>query len=235
LLFVQAQRALGEVVRAAVTLSRRPLTGIVGPWAQVEASVAALAIPVRLRAGGKKQALMTLNVAKLQEPELIKKNKARHRPATPADIEDLVAMRAARDAKFLGVPDSAAHRGVLRATLEQQIAARGLFVADTVDSNHPAAMAAIEVSLPDSVQIGNVCALPTAKNRKDKGREEKDIASVAVAGAVADVLARGIKRVILLADRESDNDLAGFRALGFTAIDDFGLFKIKPAEPPAGS
>ena len=225
ILVLQSQRALAQVVRATIGNSKRPLSGIMGPWSQVEAAVTALAIPQKRRAGGKVQTLMTLDAGKFQPPEPVKRKEARYRLATTADLEPLVVLRAVRDADILGVSDSHEHRNALRAVLEQQIAAKTVYVAETAQSSTPVAMASFEVTLSDGVQIGNACALP-AKDGKERG-----YAAVAIAGTVNAALAAGLRRIVLLADKSAGVVLSTFQAIGFTATDAYGLFNILPASP----
>ncbi len=214
-LAIQAQRGLAYVVRMATANTQRPISGILGPWQQVEGAISALGIPPRRRLGGKAQVIMTIDFNRIQTPEAVKKGEAKHRVATAADLERLVAMRLTE--KTPDAAQAADARANLRVMLEQQIAAGDVFVAEA--AGKLLGMALFELTVPDAVQIGGIHASMNAKG-------DKSFAAVAVAAAVSAAQARGFKRLVAAVDKTNLHALNSLRAYGFTATADYGQFDI---------
>ena len=214
-LMLQAPRALGEVIRAAVAGSRRPVTFVQGPWPQVQAAADILGPLSSQRWIGKVNDLRLLDIGKLQIPDSVKRREARHRVATAADLNYLLSWEASREAEISGTTESLEQRARVRAKLEQLIAQTALYVAETTATpSRIVAMAYIEYGVQGLIQIGGIWSPPLVK---DKG-----FAAVAVAGAVFAAQAHGFKQACLLADKASTATLNSYRALGFTSIGEYG-------------
>jgi len=216
-LLLQAPRSLAPIVRAAVATSRRPVTRITGPWPQVEAAVSALGLPPRTLHSGKPRVLASLDVGKLQPPDLVTRNEASARLATQADLNLIVPWRTAWDlASGLNTSEAA-----VRAALDQQIGVHGVFVVESRRSSQPVAMVAYDVWLPDAVQAGRALLAPALTDARDKA-----FAAVGVAFAVSAAAAHGVKRAAVLVDGNDYHTLMAYRALGFTPIGDFGTLML---------
>ncbi len=215
-LMLQAPRAVGEVIRAAVAGSGRPVTFVQGPWSQVQAAADILGAMSNQRWIGRVYDLRLLDISKLQIPDPVKRREARHRVATAADLEFLLSWEASREAEISGVTESLEQRARVRGKLEQLIAQTALYVAETTQSPpRIVAMAYIEYGVPGLIQIGGIWSPPLVK---DKG-----YAAVAVAGAVLAAQVHGFKQASLLADKASTATLNSYRALGFTSIGEYGF------------
>ncbi len=209
-LMLQAPRAAAQAVRAAVDDSGRMVERIMGPWSQVNGAAASLSNDPRKPFTGKPNTLLTIQMSKLRA-DTLKPGDARARLATRADVPTLTQWRAAQDAAAPGAVSP------LRPELEAQIAAMDLTVAELIPPEGPriVAVAACEAWLSDAVQIGGVYSPPALK--------DKLYGPVAVLGAALAAKKRGAHRVALMADKTQAKALEAYRALGFVALEEFGV------------
>jgi hypothetical protein len=214
-IMLQASRAIGQVVRMAVGESKLMVERIIGAWTQVNAAAAALGNDPSKPFTGRAQALLTLQMGKLQAGAL-KRDDAKPRLATEADLNTLATWQAAHDAAP-GTQPSPDEIAMARPLVEQRIAAQSVFVAEAKTTSGPriVAMASVEALLTDSAQIGGVFTPGTIR--------DKAFSTIAVLGAVQAVQKRGAARVALTAEKTSVKALDGYRVLGFVSMDEFGV------------
>tara|TARA_R110000868_G_scaffold19481_1_gene83771 strand:+ start:2806 stop:3690 length:885 start_codon:yes stop_codon:yes gene_type:complete len=211
---VQASQSLTPIVRMAVAESRRSVTAIQGPWSQVEAAVGALAVAPRTKFVGRPQTLSTLDLSKLQVPDAVKSGKVKVRNATAADIPKLVPWIVALQIETSDAVDTPELRARVSEELSQQAAASGLFVAET---DRIVATACFEIWSPPTVKIGGVYSPPALK--------DKAYGACAAFGALHLAQSHGVKRAVILCDRNNMTAQKSYRALGFTALNDYGVLR----------
>jgi len=211
---VQAPQSLTPIVRMAASESRRPVMAVQGPWPQVEAAVGALGIAPRNKFVGKPQSLSTLDMGKLQVPEVMGRGEVTARKATMDDIPTLVSWISEMHVQSNGATDSPELRDYVEQELQQQVQASGLFVAET---DHIVATACYEIWSPPTVKIGSVYAPP---EYKDKG-----YAACAVYAALELARSHGVQRAAILCDRNNMALQRSYRAMGFMAPNDYGVLR----------
>ncbi|MBY0511071.1 MAG: hypothetical protein K2P94_13095 [Rhodospirillaceae bacterium] len=207
---LEAPRALNQVVRGVFAASGRAVAAIQGPWPQVEAAVATLALK-RDKMAGQAKMLSTLDLTKMMKPDVLKRGQVKVREAAAADIEALVPWYIAHHIENSGFTASS---DAARDALQQQIDVRGLFVAET---DRVVAMAGFEVWQSDVVKIGGVYTPPALK---DKGS-----AAAAVVGALMAAQTHGVGRAIILCGKNDSAVQKAYRAIGFTSLSDYGVLR----------
>lgn len=208
---LEAPRALIQVVRGVFAASGRAVAAIQGPWPQVEAAVATLALK-RDKMTGMAKMLSTLDLTKMAKPDVLKRGQVKVREAAAADIDALVPWYIAHHTENSGFT---ATSEAARETLQQQIDVHGLYVAET---DRIVAMAGFEVWQSDVVKIGGVYTPPALK---DKG-----YAGAAVAGALMVAQTHGVGRAIILCSKTDSAAQKIYRAIGFTSLSDYGVLRV---------
>jgi uncharacterized protein len=208
---VQAPRALAGVVRAAAAASRRPVDGFVGPWQQAEAAMVAIGRSQRRKLLGHPQALLALDLSKLQIPPPLKKLGVTCRLARADDFEALVPWRVACAIDQMGAKDSPELRASMRVSTENLIAAHRLYIAETASF---VGISTIEAATPEALQFDGVWTPPRLRNR---GFE----AAAAIA-LVERMRAPNLKHMVMLAPKTNVMLLRTYTAIGFTALGEYG-------------
>lgn len=212
MLMLQAPVCLSELVTAVLKETGRALTGLTGPWQQVEAARDALGIrdlPMRVVS---KERLMALALADMMIPQPPAAGQVTVRAAVPADEDAMIDMRLAYMIETLGDEDSLKVRGGAAEGVQRAIE-RGLLYVAEVDGE-PVATTAFNAVLPDIVQIGGVYTPPPLRNR--------GYARAAVAGSLLAVREGGVQRAILFT-ADSGHAWRAYAGIGFRTIGDFGM------------
>jgi GNAT superfamily N-acetyltransferase len=215
MLVLQAPDAPAELARAAVGLSRRPVTGLCGPAGQVRAARAALGLDDAPAALEGEEWLYGLDLDDLRVPVALSDGAVGWRPPRPDERDMLCDWRAAYDVETLGATDSPAHRQRAAEFLDAQIAAGNAWVA--VVDDRPVSLSAFNATLPDIVQLGGIYTPPELRGR--------GYAKVAVAASLLVAVERGASRAVLFTNNPSA--ARSYEALGFLQVGDYALILLR--------
>ncbi|MEH1838840.1 MAG: GNAT family N-acetyltransferase [Nostoc sp.] len=214
MIVVQAPVHLTEVVQAVVAQSRRVISGISGPAAQVEATKSILGLSNRPTQLDQPEILFSLALRDLQIPEALASAKVQCRLPHPDELELLTQWCAAYSVETLGQRDTPSLTTASRLVIEarQATAMHWVLVAgDTLVS-----YSAFNASLPDIVQIGGVWTPPALRG--------KGYAKSVVAGSLLEARSLLVKRAILFTGDNNQAAQAVYRGIGFLPTGDkYGL------------
>ncbi|MEQ9448780.1 MAG: hypothetical protein RLN70_07695, partial [Rhodospirillaceae bacterium] len=160
-IILQAPTDVGAVISKAAPLAE-PINGILGPWDQVEAAIAALGFEARNALHDGPEKLYTLELRDLKTPEILKNGTVRCRLARPEDMELMIEWRVAYSVEALSSPDDASARKQAGPSIAHAIENEDLFI---LESNKLLAMASYNAKLSDVVQIGGVWTPPDLRAR----------------------------------------------------------------------
>jgi RimJ/RimL family protein N-acetyltransferase len=219
---VQAPAHAGAVACAAVAASGRPVSGFVGPWAQVLAARAALGFadaPMRVES---REGLYALALDALVVPEPLGSDRWRCRRARGDDLDLLVRWRVAYNVEANHETEDDDLRAKGREEIEAGLAERAGWVLEA--DGVPVAYQQFNAMLPDVVQVGGVWTPPALRGR--------GYARAVVAGSLLAARAEGVGRAVLFTGDDNAPARRAYAALGFTRIGDWGLlFLATPARP----
>lgn len=201
------------LARAVVAHSQRPVSGLIGPLAQVRAARHALGLDAAPATLDADEALMEVALDRLVAP--VAGAGVAGRRALPAELDRLVAWKLAYDLEASGIAPTPARGEVVRAGLAEDVADGVLWVAARADG--PVAMSLIGARVPACVQINGVYTPPAERNR--------GFARVAVAASLVDARATGVGRAVLFT--KDPAAIASYRGLGFAELDRFGLVLLR--------
>jgi GNAT superfamily N-acetyltransferase len=208
--------ALSAAVRDAADADGRAISGLAGPWAQVQAARTHLGLADVDVAMDSRDVLFALDLDRLAVPEALTRGELVCRiPAADetALIDGLIAFRVAYCVETLGDEPGPALDAQARETIPRQIASGDAYALLRGDELVSCSM--FNARLPDVVQVGGVYTPPALRGR-GYGR-------AAVAGSLVDVRAQGARRSILFTAQDNASAQAAYRALGYQAIGDYGL------------
>lgn len=210
-ILLQAPQLTAEVAQAAAARSGRRVAGLLGPWAQVDAARRALGLAGAAAAKTGREALFALDLADLIVPESLARGAVRHRLATAADLDLLIAWRVAFSLEALGLTDGPALHAEARDDLTRSVAHGASWVLE--EDGRAVAYSAFNGRLPEIVQIGGVWTPPELRGR--------GYARAVVAGSLLDARREGVRRAVLFAEDPAAQ--RAYLALGFRVTGDYGL------------
>ena len=217
MLLLQAPKSAGELVRACVESSGRPVTGFSGPLDQVREARNALDLSTAPAATEADETLYGLDISNLVIPESLKRGAVSARPPLPQERDLLCNWRFAYDIETLGSPESSETQDRSARTLDLQIAEGNAWVA--VERGRPVSLSAFNAALPDIVQLGGIYTPPELRGR--------GYAKAAVAASLLAARERGVTRAVLFTSNPSAARC--YEALGFQRLGDFGLVLLHEA------
>jgi len=213
----QAPVEVDALWRHAVSISGRPVAGIIGLAEQVNAIAHALGItPDHCLVEGE-ETLFTLDLADLILPPALQDGTVVGRRMVVDDLDQLAAWRAAYQQETLGAPDSPQTLAQARSAVTRSLHEGTTWVLEV--NGHPLAMSSFNAALPEAVQIGGVYTPPELR-RRGYGR-------AAVAASLREAKAEGVGQAILFTDDENVSAQRAYRALGFQAVAAWGLVLLK--------
>jgi GNAT superfamily N-acetyltransferase len=204
MLVLQAGARAAELVTKAVALSGRPVSGLLGPWEQVEAGAAALGLERARFALYERELLMACDLAPTPGGHGV-------RAPWPLELDALVPWRTAYDVEALRLTPPADHATRARAELEGARAAGDLFVLER--GGALVAMGLFNATLPGLVQLGGIYTPP--------GLRSAGHARALVAGMLQLAQGRGARRAVLFTKNPAA--VRAYRAVGFTDAGSYGL------------
>jgi GNAT superfamily N-acetyltransferase len=206
-------RALEPVARAAVSRSRRELSGLVGPWPQVEAARRSLGLSGRGTALDSREELYELDLSKLEVPPDLASGRLECRFSRAAELDVVAAWRVSYSMEALGVPAGPELEATSRAEIERLQTEGSQWI--LLDRGIPVSYSAFNARLPDVVQVGGVWT-PRELRGRGYGR-------AVVAGSLQAARSEEARRAVLFTGKENRSARAAYEALGFRVVGDYGL------------
>ncbi|MEH2424699.1 MAG: GNAT family N-acetyltransferase [Nostoc sp.] len=205
MIVVQAPVHLPEMVQEVVAQSRRVISGISGPAAQVEATKSILGLSNRPTQLDEPEILFSLTLRNLQIPQALALSKVQCRLPHSEELELLTEWCAAYNVEGLGQRDSPSLRSVCSLVIEARQSTAMHWILVVGDT--PVSYCAFNASLPDIVQIGGVWTPPALRG--------KGYAKSVVAGSLLDARSLLVKRAILFTGDNNQAAQAVYRGIGF--------------------
>lgn len=196
-----------------IALAGRALRGLNGAADQLEALVAALALPVSQATMDEVEPHYRLDLDQLRLPP----GDTDLRSATEADLDLLTDWRMASDVEALGGRDTPENRAYARASLREILKAGRLRILQAGDA--PVAMTNFNAALPSIVQVGGVYTPPELRGQGHARR--------AVALHLQEARAMGIREAILFAANPAA--ARAYEAIGFKQIGDYRIVNFDPS------
>ena len=219
MILVQAPERVGEVTRAAVEHSRRPVSGFSGPAEQVGAARSALGLERALSAKDSVEGLYAVALPDLAVPPALASGRLTCRHPGEREVDLVTRWRVAFSIEALGLLDTPERRADARADVlrHQREASHWILL----DGMTPVSYSAFNARLPDTVQIGGVWTPPEARGR--------GYARAVVAGSLLEARGRGVTRAVLFTHDPSARRAS--EALAIRAVGTYGLVLLREAVP----
>jgi uncharacterized protein len=212
MLLLQAPEELAAVAQHAVDASRRPVSGLMGPGAQVRECRVALGLSGAPTNSSEDEDLYALELGAWSVPEGLTRDPVSCRAPLPSERDRLHDWRHAYEVEALGrSPDDEAARVQSDVWIDQQNTDAVAWVA--VAAGEPVAYSAFNATLPDIVQIGGVYTPPARRGR--------GFARAVVAHSLMVARQRGAGRAVLFTGNPSAKRT--YEAVGFRREGDYGL------------
>jgi GNAT superfamily N-acetyltransferase len=213
---------LSDVVRFAVTASKRAVAAFSGPRDQVVAARRALDLESAETSMDAREILFRLELDQLIVPQPIRDGTLRCVLPRPEDRETTINWRAAYCVETLGDRESPALRESCARDIDRITAQGSCFV--LLDrSDDPVAFTAFNAELPDCVQIGGVYTPPSLRGRGH--------ARSIVAGQLLIAKRRGVSRSILFTGEENTPAIKAYSSLGYRVVGEYGLVRLREPRP----
>ena len=211
MLLAQAPRRAGDLARACVAASGRPVTGMAGPMAQVPVVRAALGLedaPTKTDGG---DWMYGLDLVDLAVPSALTRGDVICRPPRPEERQTLCEWRMAYDIELLGATDTPESRRASAEFLDRQIAESNAWV--LLDRGRLVSLSGFNATLPDMVQLGGIYTPPEFRGL--------GYAKAAVAGSLLAARERGVSRAVLFTSTASAARC--YEGIGFRRSGDYCL------------
>jgi uncharacterized protein len=222
-LLFQAPVHVEAVARAAVRASGRPISGFIGPRAQVAAARSALGFesaPTRMVSD---EGLYALSLDAVIVPALLAGGQGQCRRSRENDVPLLTDWRAQYRIETGNERPGSALSASSRDDVEAGIAEGSGFVLEV--DGVPVAYQQFNATADDVVQVGGVWTPPALRNR-GYGR-------AVVAGALLTARAEGARRGVLFTAETNVAAQRAYEALGFTRTGDWALVFMAEARRPS--
>jgi GNAT superfamily N-acetyltransferase len=206
-------RALEPVARAASLRSGRSLSGLIGPWRQVQTARRVLGLADRSTALDSREELYELDLAELEVPPDLASGRLECRPPRAEELDLVGEWRVEYSIEALGVsgrPDLAA---TSRAEIERLDGEGSQWI--LLDRGVPVSYSAFNARLPDVVQVGGVWTPPQMRRR--------GYARAVVAGSLLAARSEGVRIAVLFTGEENLPARTAYEALGFRVVGDYAL------------
>jgi ribosomal protein S18 acetylase RimI-like enzyme len=217
MLLLQAPLGAGMLAAAVLDKTQRRLAGFFGPMDQVRAALHELGLDRIALLKDTHEDLFALALAELRVPAMLAMDKVRCRVAGAADVDLLVAWRAAFRQAALNDVAGARLDQTSRADIAALLPAGSLFL---LEGEAALACCSFNARLPDIVQIGNVWTPPELRG--------KGYARAVVAGALAIAKQAGVVAAVLSTGRHNVAAQAAYRGIGFELVGDYATVTISP-------
>jgi predicted GNAT family acetyltransferase len=213
---------LDALCRAAVRASGRPISGLIGPAAQVRAARKALGIDAGDTQMDEEEKLYSLSLDELVVPEGLRSGRLVGRRIEARDVALVTDWKAGLSVEALGDEDGPQLRERLRASVERAVGEGRTWLLE--DRGTPVSTSGFQAAIGEAVQIGGVYTPPEFRRR--------GYARAVVATSLLDARAEGVERAILFTGEGNLPAQRAYTALGFRHIGDYGLLILR--EPVVG-
>ncbi|HKW53366.1 MAG TPA: GNAT family N-acetyltransferase [Stellaceae bacterium] len=212
IVLIQAGAEIDALMAALVDASERPVTGIVGPLAQVRAARSALGMSEVACQIDSTEELYALALDELAVPPALRDGKVRCRRPERAETPLLAEWRYAYSVEALNSQPGVA----LRRRCEKEVELLPLdWQFMLVDGDEAVAYSAFNAALPEAVQIGGVWTPPERRGR-GYGRS-------IVAGSLLAARDGGARRAVLFTGEHNVAAKRAYAALGFRRVGDWAI------------
>jgi RimJ/RimL family protein N-acetyltransferase len=212
-LLLQAPVMGAELCREAVACSGRALSGLIGPWEQIEQVRAQLGLQGRATKVDSKEPLFRVALSALKVPALLGAPGVEVGLATEADLPLVASWRKQHLIEGFNEPDREGLLERARREMENVLSRRALFVLR--HGGEVRATCGFTAQVPDCVQVGGVWT-PAEHRSRGYGR-------AVVAGALRLAGAGGVTTAVLFTGEDNVPAQRAYAALGFERIGDYGL------------
>lgn len=208
-----ASGALEPVARAAILRSGRELSGLVGPWRQVQAARRALGLADRSTALDSREELYELDLAALEVPPDLASGLLECRPPRAEELDLVGEWRVRYSIEALGVSGGPELAATSRAEIARLDGEGSQWI--LLDRGVPVSYSAFNARLPDVVQVGGVWTPPEVRGR--------GYARAVVAGSLLVARSEGARLAVLFTGEENRPARTAYEALGFRVVGDYAL------------
>lgn len=212
-LLLQAPSGVGELARAAVLQTARPIAGVLGPWNQVSSVLVELDLndaPTSIRS---REDLFAVALDAVRIPNALAANEVAFRRATSDDLELLAMWRREFRLAVLREPDQPELLASSRADVSRSQAAGNAFV--LAQDGTPISACFFSATHPECVQSGGVWTPPALRS--------KGFARAVVAGALLAARSQGVQRSVLFTGENNVAARTAYLSLGYERVGDYGL------------
>jgi predicted GNAT family acetyltransferase len=214
---VNAPEHAAATARAAVRASGRPIAGVVGPPAQVEAIASALGLPVGAAAKlDDAEGLYRLALANLRVPSDLREGRVRGRALEQADLDRVAQWMVHYQLETLGEIESAELHDRVRARVEASLDSDDTWVLER--DGELLAHTGFNARLPEAVQVGGVWTPPPLRGR--------GYARCAVASHLLAARSAGVTTALLFTGDANLPARRAYAALGFQVIGRYRLLLL---------
>jgi RimJ/RimL family protein N-acetyltransferase len=218
-MFFFAPKAAGELAAFLAQHTKRPVMGLIGPWADCIAALDHLGLRDRtIDQPPHQEILYDLNLADLRIPRQLSSGAVGYRLATLDDAETLIGWRIDYELETIRYERTPTLEERVRKMMLHTIGQKSWWVATL--NNTPVAMSSFNARLSDMAQVGGV---HTPQAHRGKG-----YARVVVAGSLMDARAKGVSTGILFTEITNIPAQKVYEALGFKRIGDYALLMMRP-------
>jgi predicted GNAT family acetyltransferase len=219
----QAPRSVNPLWRAAVGASHRPVSGLIGPAAQVAVAKEALQVPDSGIQLDEREKLYSLDLDELLVPGELSSGQVVGRRIRAEDLDWLSAWRAAYNVEATGATDGPELRERSRDSLQRSLQEGRTWVLER--DGQAVACSSFNTAIAEAVQVGGVWTPPQFR-RRGYGR-------CVVAASLLDARAEGAQTAILFTGQENIAAQKAYTALGFRHIGDYRILLLRqPIEVP---
>jgi RimJ/RimL family protein N-acetyltransferase len=205
-------RGVQALLDAVLASSGRPVTGVIGGWDQVAATLLHPALCGRVPRYRDRDILFALPLVDLAVPAALSTGDVAVRAMEDDDLPLLAAWRM----EYVVETFACARTGATWNQATREISAwhdeGRVWVAES--RGRPVAFSGFNASLPDVVQVGGVYTPPFGRAR--------GFARIAVAGSLLQARQAGADRAVLFTGVANAPAQRAYRALGFEAVGDWG-------------
>lgn len=212
-LLLQAPMHAADVAREALRVSERSLSGVLGPWVQVQAVLHGLSLEREATTVCQREVLFELPLARLTLPQLLAQRTARVERPRVEHLSQLVQWRHDFSVEALSEPPSETLLTKARESVERHHREGRLFA--LLEGQTLVSTCAFNVQVDGVAQLGAVYTPPAHRGR-GAGR-------AVVAGALQLAQLEGVTTGVLFTGDANEPAQRAYRAIGFEAIGDYGM------------
>ena len=214
---LQAPDHVEKLVRTVLSLSGRPLKGLIGPADQVAKAENFLGLKDPDIQLDSEEFLYSLDLNRIQVPEIADSGKVHCRRIEAFDIELITEWEVCYRLEALGEKDSPRLRIECREDMERSIREERTWILE--NNGLPVARTSFNTVIKEAVQVGGVWTLPEWRNR--------GYARAVVAHSLLDARKKGASTAILFTPEDNYSAQRAYEALGFERIGSYRILFLK--------